>query len=592
MIDTTKITELKKTNRTFPESDKIKQGKNSPSKENAKLGGDAQRAESEIPTDAIGRMNGALRTWEEVAADNSINKAELARLRELATRDPQNDIYHNFLQHVADNLQQQFNATPRSLFSKVGLRLRMCEETMGVSKRFSLHKLFEDFGKTAPKLEAEEEVQRFKELKAMVESDQASVATLLVDASRFKQAETIKATLVLMIGLCKSRLDADLLYDFSEQIVAEQGHREQCLLGKDLAWAFAEACRRDTALDALLLAHRIPRATPCDNHDFGPTLIVEHRKLEEGDLEKIAAVVARYDSEYARDLDREHLTFAAAMLAKGAPLDTAISAVVYKCTLTVFERNSDCEPYRNQLCRTLRQPVLQRLRNPQRYPTAAQEYAKVVKWLHHEDLHQQVITTLEQAKAPTEGLFDLLQAILEVERAPLGKEVSRIVFSALERSFDRQDLTPTQVDRAVEIAQRILVGQRYCNRFHQQVITTLEQAKAPTEGLLDLLEAIQEKAGVLFEKKELPEIVFSAVEQLMDRKDLTPAQVSRAVEIATQTNSDNNKRRVQRILEKAKNCGLATLKAIEKADKRLEAEKKAKRRSKMHSAENLLREVD
>ena len=370
MIDTTKITELKKTNRTFPESDKINQGKNSPSKENAKLGGDAQRAESEIPTDAIGRMNGALRTWMEVAEDNIINKAELARLRKLATADPQNDIYHSFLEHVANSVQQKFDATPRPFLFRAGLKLKLraCQETISLItedrrciQKYTFSDLLEEFGRVAPKLEPAEEVKRFKVLKAMVDSGQASVLTLLVDASRFKQAETIKATLVLMMGLCRTPADAELLHDFSAQVVKEQGHREQLLTGKDLAWAFAEACRQGVPLETLSIAHRIYYS-----HDFGPTLIVKHRALEEGDFEKIAAGALRDDRDYIAD--REVLNFAAIMQAD-------------------------------------------------------------------------------------------------------------LVFSPLERLLDRKDLTPAEVDQAVEIAQGVLV-----DGFHKRLLALLQ--KAMKRGLL------------------------------------------------------------------------------------------------------------
>ena len=504
MINTFKFAEKEKINPR--ESDNIKQKECRRSKENLNLSGDVQRAEKEIPTDAIGRMNGALSTWEEVAEDNIINKEELVRLRELATADPQNDIYHSFLEHVANSVQQKFDTTPRSFLFRAGLKLRACQETISLitEDRRCIHKytfsdLLEEFGRIAPKLEPEEEIKRFKEVKAMVDSGRASVLTLLVDASRFKQVETITAALVLMASVCKTSEDARLLANFSNHIAEHQEHRERCPSKNDFVWAFTETCRRDLPIEALLLTHEMTSYPfdPWDSEsDRGPFLILKHRKMKEGDFEKLAALTSgRAESQF--DVE-DALKLATLMLSKGATIDTAVKAV------RSYEYMFDCAEHRDLLT-----AIMEQLKNPKKYPTAAQELAQVIGSLNRRTtLHREVLATLEEVKTPVEGLLDILDAILKE-----GDDRSR-------------------------------------------------------------------KAA------------FLVLDRLLDREDLTPAQVDRAIEIATQTNSDNNKRRVQRILEKAKNCGLASPKAIEKADKTLETETKAKRRSKMHSAENLLREVD
>ena len=451
MINTVK---QKKTNGSFPESDLSTSEKSSQSTKKANLSGTVERAEREIPTDAIGRIHSALNTWEEVAADDIINKAELARLQKLANVGPQNDIYHSFLEHIATSLQKQFDTTSRSLFSTVGLRLKLCRETISVEapdKRSSLSTLFDEFGRSAPKLEPAEEVRRFKELKAMVDSGQASVATLLVDASRFQQNETITATLVLMLGLCRSPLDADLLVDFSARLVAKKGSHKGRIQDSDLTWVFTEACRRKAPLESLLLAHQMTQASPdYDSVNYGPTLIVKYRGIEEGDFDKLVAVVARDNSrdQPGHVARKENLGFAAALLSRGVPLDTALGTVRNPSWLTESEHDHF------DFCSQLRDPIMQRLQNPKRYPTATQELAKAMKFcgyssdLNHHTIYVRVLEALKQAKVPTDDLLDLLHAMWGVD----SWRSKELILSSLRDLLDRKDLDQTQVDRTIEIA--------------------------------------------------------------------------------------------------------------------------------------------
>ena len=531
------------------------------SKRQDSLSGDVERAQSEIPLDAVDRMKSALSTWEEVVADNIINQAELARLRELADGNPRNDIYQSFLEHIANSVQKQFRLTGRSVF----FRLKKKEETIGAgtsTKLLTLGELFASFGKATSKLEAAEEIDRFKEMKAMVNSGQASVATLLVDASRFKSSEIIKAVLVLMASICRSPLDSKLLLAFCKDLTNKREHRDKCLSQEDLVWAFSETCHRNVPLDTLLLAQGMtsvpwsPKKDARNSSDwfpgFGPVLIAEHRKMREGDWEKLAAFTRDLNIDGLESQQRETVAhFVTLMLSKRVPLDAAIKAVPLN--------------REGKIGSMLHEPISQCLQDPERYPNALQEYAKIAGVIPHE-VHRWISEILAASETPTDALLDLYDAM---QRDGDDKRQEVACGAMYYLLVERRGLSAARIDRAVEIASRGTLSEaqaRLQDMIDDEDLSpkALEKVSQQLEEITRKLKAEEKRkeaetpADVLldrydFEQKigsdKVQRVAFGAMALLLERKNLSAANIDRAIEITSRGQLSEVQARLQDMID-------------------------------------------